>query len=138
MTATSATDENMMHVLDVFGLGMMIEWGSLVDTTNADGETRTAVITDPPSDLVLKWNPALMGADGVHITLAQVVGGDEIEDVAMIGEQSNNGSFVISPDDLEGLGLQTDSHVMFKVISHALSGYESMVSSLLFNMKYTL
>jgi len=107
----------MVDVLHVYGLSTLVEWGSPVNVTTDDGETRTTVITDPPSDLVLNWDPSLMGAEAVHVTLAEVVGDDEIEDVAVIGEQSNTGSFVASMDVLGGIELQNDTYVMFKVIA---------------------
>lgn len=139
VTATSATDETMVDALDVFSLNTLIEWGSPVNTTTEDGKTRTAVITDPPSDLVLNWDPSLMGAEAVHVTLAKVVGDDEIQDVAMIGEQSNTGSFVASVDVLGGLGLQNDSYVMFKVITmHCIDSYKLNTPSLLSKLRIIL
>lgn len=117
VTATSATGETMVDMLNVFGLSTLVEWGSPVNITSDDGKTRTTVITDPPSDLVLNWDPSLMGAEAIHVTLAKVVGDDEIEDVAVIGEQSNTGSFVASMDVLGGIELQNDTYVMFKVVA---------------------
>lgn len=72
-------------------------------------------MTDPPSDLHLEWDPSLTAGDYLDIILAQVVGDDELEDVATVGHGSNTGSFVVPLATLDAIGLSEDSIVLFTV-----------------------
>lgn len=96
-----------------------MELGAAVSATGEDGEARTSVVTDPPSDLLLAWDTSGIAGDSVDIVLAEVVGEDELREMATVGTQSNTGGFVVDSATLEGFDFSNDTIALFKVCLRA-------------------
>lgn len=114
VTATSATGEEMVGDFQVFDIGAQLELPA-ASFGNTDGTSRVSVITVPPSDLKLEWDTSSISADSVEVVLVAVVQDtEELQDVAVLGGQSNTGSFLVLSTALDEFDLE-GSYVFFKV-----------------------
>lgn len=112
--ATSTTGEEIIGDITLYDLVSLLEF-PLASLSDTDGAARSSVITDPPSDLQLDWDMSSISADSVEIVLALVVGETEgFEDVAILDEVPNTGSYLIPSTALEEFDLD-GSYVFFKV-----------------------
>eukprot|EP00903_Cladosiphon_okamuranus_P013013 g12142.t1 len=124
VTATSATGQVVVGNIQVFGMDALLEYPS-AGVGNADSTERTSVITDPPSDLLLKWDASTISTDSVEIVLvASVTDAEGLEDVAVLGTSPNTGSYVIEAATLGELDPE-GSFVLFKIAGIATSSPSS-------------
>lgn len=108
--ASSAAGGGMVGTFHLYGVNALFE-------SPADGgDGRISFVTDPPSDLQLVWDPSFTSADSIEIVLVVVVeDAGEIQDVAVLGQQSNNGSCLILSTALDEFNLLENSFISFKV-----------------------
>lgn len=103
----------MVGSVQVFDMVALVELPG-VGLGNTDGTTRDFAVTEPPSDLLLIWDPSTPSTDSVEIVLTVVVPEtEELQDVAVLGTPSNTGSYSIPAAALDGFDLG-GSFVLFK------------------------
>jgi len=94
--------------------GALLEFPA-ASAANADGTSRSSVVTAPASDLRLAWNTSAVSAGVVDIVLAVVdAAADEPREVAAWVMKPNSGTFLIPAKALAGVDLE-DGPVFFKV-----------------------
>lgn len=64
---------------------------------------RGGIVTTPPTDLELSWDPALISSGAVGIVLMALEGGDIEEITTLAMREANNGSYTVTMDTLAGI-----------------------------------
>ncbi|CAB1104564.1 unnamed protein product [Ectocarpus sp. CCAP 1310/34] len=116
VVAGSTAGEIIVGDITLFDLASLLE-SPLASLSDTDGAVRSSVITDPPSDLQLDWDAASISADSVEIVLAD---SETFEDIAVLDEVPNTGSYLIPFTSLEEFDLD-DSFVFFKIVGSTAS-----------------
>lgn len=104
----------MLGIVHLYGIDALFEFPT-VAFGSVDGAKRTSFVTDPPSDLQLEWNTSFTTVDSVEIVLVVIMEDtDELEDVAVLGQQANNGSYLVVSTALDEFDLGSNL-ISFKV-----------------------
>lgn len=133
VTATGAAGKELIGVIQVFEVSAALLYPAVGVSggSSSTGEGRPTVITDPPSDLQLDWNPSVLSVDFVQIVLAVFAADGTVEDLAVLGDQSNTGAYLITSSTLEAFDLATDALVVFKVRAALFTGTPRVIQSFL-------